>query len=140
MVKESTIGQNNNSPERGKENPVVMKVLGILMLALAVFSVLLYWSNTQARANGGRDLSPILFYFYVGVPIGVGLLLRRKWAAILLAIACVIVSGSLAIGTVLYVPFPFWIINLALAVGLAMPAVGIWKCWSGVVWRGRWFL
>ncbi len=117
-----------------------MKVLGILMLALAVFSVLLYWSNTQARANGGRDLSPILFYFYVGVPIGVGLLLRRKWAAILLAIACVIVSGSLSIGTVLYVPFPFWIINLALAVGLAMPAVGIWKCWSGLVWRGRWFL
>ena len=55
--------------------------------------------------------------------VGIGLLLLRKWAAVLFSVASASAGLWLIIGSILYVPFPWLFINLGNGLCLFVPAL-----------------
>jgi hypothetical protein len=63
------------------------------------------------------------------VVIGIGTLLLRRWAALLLALGCSGVAVWLVLGSIVSVPFPWCLINFAAAGVLFAPAAFTFKSW-----------
>jgi hypothetical protein len=68
--------------------------------------------------------------------VGIGLLLLRKWAAILLSITSTSVGLWLIVGSLLHVPLPWMFINVGNGLGFFVPAVASYLCWRDLSWKG----
>ncbi len=119
---------------------MLVRLFGVLTLFGAIASLMLYWQNAEARQQGGYDLSPILIYFYFGVPLGLGLLFLRKWAAIILSLFSLAMAAWLSIGSLLYVPFPFMLINILFSLIFLLPSAATLYSWQELIWKGKYYL
>jgi len=64
------------------------------------------------------------------VLIGLGLLFHRKWAAALFAVILAIIGIWMGILSIVNVPLPWSILNVAFGCALLVPGVITVRCWS----------
>jgi hypothetical protein len=124
------------------ENPLkAAAILSFLFEAIMLVAVigpdgLLY---AESRVAGALSLARVarlsLFFFLVNV-VGVGLLYRRKWAAICFYTALLAIALWLILGSLLSVPFPWNLFNITLGFALTFPIVTIVRAWPMLSWRG----
>ena len=116
------------------------RLFGVLTLLYAVGLALPVYANRYARQNGGHDLSGLTMFIYPVVPIGIGLLFLRKWAAILFSLPLLAIAVWTIVGSILDVAFPYMIINFLFALMLMIPAAITVNHWSELKWKGKWFI
>jgi len=97
--------------------------MGLLILLLVMVM------KTPGR-YGYRDpkwfLLAVVFWFAVGL----GLLLRKRWASLVFTVTCGVLACTLIVGSIITVPMPWTLINIVLGAVLASVAsLGI------VTWR-----
>ncbi len=68
--------------------------------------------------------------------VGIGLLLLRKWAAILLSIASASAGLWLIVGSLLHVPFPLMFINVGNGLCFFVLAMASYLFWQELAWKG----
>jgi hypothetical protein len=126
--------------QRGVWVPVKepFKPLGVLAVVggLSVISLVLNNWISRRIAPGGHDLSPVLPIGLYLIVVGVGLLYRRKWAAVVLAVPSALFGLWFAFGSLLEVPMPWELINLAFAPAFFIPAYVAIRRWSDL--SDRW--
>src|SRR5438128_2396658 len=98
----------------------LLGVAGLILLALRLSGHML----PPLNKTGVIRLSII---GSVGTATGVGLLYLRKWAALYFSIATAVYGSWLIVGSVLSVPLPWMLINLALGAGFFVPVVATVK-------------
>jgi len=64
------------------------------------------------------------------IPVGIGLLLQRRIAAILLSVPLLVAGFWLGIGSIFAVPFPFSLVNIAFGSVMLLPSWLTWRYWS----------
>jgi hypothetical protein len=106
------------------------KPLGVLSLAGGVLALLTWFGNSERVAHGGQDLGLLLPAGLYLIVVGCGLLYRRRWAAILLAAPCALIGLRLLIDSLLQVPMPWLLINVALVGAYFVPALVTFRHWS----------
>lgn len=74
------------------------------------------------------------------IVVGIGLLYRRKWAAIYFSLATSGVGLFLIFFSILYIPFPWNLPNITLGVIVILPTIAIISTWSDLKWGGKWYL
>ena len=70
------------------------------------------------------------------LPVGVGLLMLRKWAALLLCAASIGARLRLIISSIKYVPCPWLLANLVVGVLFFAPVAASYLFWLDLVWKG----
>jgi hypothetical protein len=111
-----------------------LRIIGCVLLLLAVACVLLILANWHTASIGGRNLKPLEIPALAFFLLGVGLFLRRKSAALILVLGSVAWATWLLIGTVRLVPMPWLLLNVAFGVLVLIPAGVIvmkWRALSG---------
>ena len=103
----------------------VFKTVGWLLLFLAALCCVLIVANWHTASLGGRDLKPLATPAVLCLILGIGVLFRRKSAALLVVVGCGLLSGWLVLGSLRSVPMPWVLFNVALGVTFLLPAVGI---------------
>jgi hypothetical protein len=106
------------------------RVFGGLALAFGMLLLVIIVANLRTRGAGGHDLLPGTPFALLSVVIGIGLLLHRKWAAVLFAGALGITGLWLGIMSTVKVPMPWLILNVGLACVLLLPSAVVVRCWS----------
>jgi hypothetical protein len=99
-------------------------------------------NSFHARQDGPLTASAIVrlsIFFFLTTIVGIGLLFLRKWAALLLLAALMAFAIWLIVGSILYVPFPWNLINFIFAFVALLPTYVIFRSWSLMSWGGRWF-
>ena len=61
--------------------------------------------------------------------VGIGAILLARWAVLVLSLGFGAVAAWLAIGSIISVPFPWSLINIAFAAALCLPAVFAIRSW-----------
>lgn len=105
------------------------RLFGSLVLLNALVCGLLVWENAAVRASGGRDISALLVWSLVPLPVGLGLLFHRRWAAVLFSAGCLGLGGWLIVGSLLHVPWPGLAINIAFGLLALIPAYITLRNW-----------
>lgn len=72
----------------------------------------------------------------VASAFGIGLILMRRWAAIPFSIMFACVALDLIIGSIVYVPLPYTIINILLGLLMLLPLMATILGWNQLKWRG----
>jgi hypothetical protein len=72
--------------------------------------------------------------------IGAGLLLLRKWAVIVFALALVGLPTWMTIDAIGEAPAGFFLMMLAADIVLVLPIIVIVRSWRLLSWRGKWLL
>ena len=111
-----------------------LRIIGCVLLLLAVVCVSLILANWHTASIGGRDLKPLAIPALAFFLLGVGLFLRRKSAALILVLGSVAWATWLLIGTVRLVPMPWLLLNVAFGIIVLIPAGVIvmkWRALSG---------
>jgi hypothetical protein len=95
------------------QNGDIFKAFGILTF---IFQLLMIFTLIigNRREPIPFDLQVIVrtsIFFFLATVIGIGLMYRKKWAAIGFSLANLSVALWLIIGSLLYVPFPWMLIN-----------------------------
>jgi len=98
-----------------------IRYFGLISLLLALGCVAICFLNKEARSSGGHDLSGMLYGGIVFFALSIGMFFGSTIAAILFAAIFAIGGIWLAIGSVLNVPFPWYVINLFFAFLLLLP-------------------
>jgi hypothetical protein len=78
----------------------------------------------------GHDLDPFKYLVLALSIVGIGLLLRKAWAQLLLIVASTVLGAGTIFGSKVRVPLPFTLFNVVLRLALFSPLVlGInsWK-------------
>ena len=70
------------------------------------------------------------------LPMGVGLLLLRKWAAVLLSVGSICAGLWVIIGSIIYAPSPWLFANFLAALPFFVPAVASYFFRHKLVWKG----
>jgi hypothetical protein len=112
-----------------------LRVVGGLLLFLAVVCVLLIWLNWHTASLGGRDLKPLALPAVIFCLLGIGLLLRRKSAAVMVVFGSIAWATWMIVGTARQVPMPWALYNMAAGVLVLVPAGVILAKWRALV---RW--
>src|SRR5262249_24065165 len=123
-------------------NTASIRLLGIITLLFEA-GMSLVLASAHMRMLGLLTTSAALrlsVFFLIATVVAIGLFLLRKRAAILFAVASGMLATWLIVGTVGSVPFPWSLINFALAFLLILPTVVIIRSWSSLSWRGKWLL
>ena len=81
-----------------------------------------------------------LAFCVVATSVGVGLLLLRKWAAVVFSLALIGLPTWMAFASIGEAPIGPYLILVAVMVVLAMPIIIIVRSWRLLSWRGKWFL
>lgn len=118
----------------------LFRLFGVLTLLFAAGTAWVIYENRYARQYGGHDLSGLIVLIYPSLPIGIGLLFLRKWAAILLSLPLLACAVLLFVGSILKVPFPYMIFNFHFALMLMIPAAATVNYWTDLKWKGKWLL
>ena len=82
-----------------------------------------------------RIITMLLLIFGVGI----GLFYLRRWAAVILSVGTFVLAGSLIIGTIQGVPFPYSLINYAFGITLFFPIACTIGFWSTLKPGGRFY-
>jgi hypothetical protein len=118
---------------RGFLESIPSKVFGALCLVQASALLIIWYSNRQAKVlygPSGHDLEPFKYLVLALSIVGIGLLLRRAWAQLLLIVASTLLGAGTIVGSIVRVPLPFTLFNVVLGLALLSPLVlGInsWK-------------
>ena len=107
----------------------MFRIYGLFLLLCGAAILLLVLSNLTLARSGGHDLRggiPFVFFFFV---LGIGLMRHHKWAVILFVLCSVGFALWLAIGSVLNVPFPWYLINIGVALFPLVPSVDMVRRW-----------
>src|SRR5262245_35846171 len=119
--------------------PVCLKIFGFLTLLLE--GIFWFISPRLMLWVGGAIIYWRAFLLgFIWSAVGYGLLLQRKWAAILFCIATSAWGIFLIIGSIIEVPFPYLLINVLSGLMFLLPiwiTIHSWHCLS---WRGGWKL
>ena len=110
------------------ELPGLMVSGGIaVLLGLAIAAVAMF-ANPGAR--GVRDWRILFAPAVLFVTMGIGTLARQRWAVVILAIGFGAPGLWLVLGSLLYVPFPWLMINVAFGSVACVPAWLAYRGWS----------
>ena len=111
----------------------VAQSMGVLACLAGCALVVLWWLNRFAAHRGGHDLSGIIFFAPLPIIGGIGMLLLRKWGALVLALPLVI--------TMLFVSKDFFVGDLSWRLLVASSAffgslltLILWP-WPALTWR-----
>jgi|GEM_PF-1849139 len=118
-----------------------IRTFGILTLGIDAFILLAF--NHRRFLEGPLPLRVVIaltVYVFVVALIGVGLLLLRKWAAIVFALALVVFPTWMTIESIGEAPLGFYLMMLAAGIVLILPIIVILRSWRLLSWRGKWFL
>jgi hypothetical protein len=118
------------------------KVFGILLLLFEA-SMLAMLALPRVRALGPLDTAALIrisISTFSTIAVGIGLLYRRKWAALYFSLALSSIALWLIIASILYVPFPWNLVNITTGVILLLPPIAVIGSWSELTWGGRWYL
>jgi hypothetical protein len=113
---------------------MTFRAIGTIVIAFAIVCLLLVAVNRYPAAHGGRDLSGGTFPATALLVIGVGLFFGKRLAAILFALITGIMGVWLCIGSLISVPMPFALINIAMGLGLLSPCIAVRRHWSELKW------
>ncbi len=109
-----------------------------------VFDALILLAFNRRRFLEGplplRAIMAMAVYVFVVALVGVGLLLLRKWAAIVFALALVVFPTWMTIYSIGEAPLSFYVMMLTAGVVLVLPMIVIVRSWRLLSWRGRWLL
>lgn len=99
-----------------------------MIFAMSLFA--LAYANRYAAEHGGHDLSGFFVLALVPLAMSIGLWFRWKPAVVAYLFATFSAALWLGIGSIVSVPFPWWVLNLVLGVLiLVLP---------GIVLLGNW--
>lgn len=89
-----------------------IRAVGSLLLFSTFVCGLLIWANWHTASLGGHDLKPLAIPATISFVLGVGLLFRRKSAAVIVMLGSVGLAGWLIIGSIVQVPMPWLLLNV----------------------------
>jgi hypothetical protein len=115
-----------------------IKAFGVLTLVFDGFILLAF--NRRRFLDGPLPLRAIIamaVYVFAVALIGVGLLLLRKWAAIVFALALVAFPTWMAIESIGEASPGFYLMMLAAGIVLILPIIVILRSWRLLSWRGK---
>lgn len=132
----------NNKLPRGTNMPetYIFRFFGFLTF---VFEVSFIYMLTRPRVWEDLDSEALVrttVFLVISAAVGTGLMLSRKWAAILLSLATTAYSIWLAVGSILGVPFPYILINFSFSVMLLIPLFATISYWHSLQWSGKYYL
>jgi hypothetical protein len=106
---------------------IALTVFGMCSVIFGFAIVSIYF----AASHGPNHLNPSRTALLVGffVTAGVFTSLGYRWGALILAVPLAAVAGSLTVGSVFYVPFPWMVINFFFAALLCLPLVATVRAW-----------
>lgn len=117
----------------------IFKFFGILTFLFEALLIFMLMSPRMGTFNS-QEIVRILTFLILSTSVGVGLLYIRKWAAILFSLSTVAMALWLIIGSVLYVPFAFGLLNISLGILLFFPTVVTIRSWAILSSGGKWYL
>lgn len=85
-----------------------------------------------STAHGGHDLSGLAAVGVVFVILGVGLFLRLKWAAVIAVFLSVACGMCFVVGSVIYVPLPWALVNILMGVCFFLPGILVVRDWASL--------
>jgi hypothetical protein len=97
-------------------------------------------TNPRLAPFNSEAIVRVSIFLLVSTVVGVGLLFMRKWAALLFSLFTAVIALWLIIGSVLYVPFAWSLINISLGIPLLFPAAVTIRSWSLLPSGGKWYL
>lgn len=106
------------------------KVIGAILLALAVLIAVGIGLNRATAERGGRDLITLWPLAAVFIFLGLGLLTHNRWAAIVFILLSGGASASLIVGSLMFVPFPWLILNILYGFCLILPILSFFRNWG----------
>jgi hypothetical protein len=107
----------------------VFRIMGALAILFGLLFLFLDLVNMNARKHGGHDLSGVMYITIYFVLVGIGMLFLRRVFAVLIALPSLAAALWLAVGSIVQVPFPWILINIAFASILLIPAYLTVKAW-----------
>jgi hypothetical protein len=110
-----------------------VRIIGGLLLLLAVICGLLILANWHTASLGGRSLTPLALPAALFCILGIGMLFRRKSAALIVVLGSVAWAVWLFIGTARLVPMPWSLMNVVAGIVVLVPAVLVVKKWNALV-------
>ncbi|MGA2139529.1 MAG: hypothetical protein ABSH14_11755 [Verrucomicrobiia bacterium] len=110
--------------------PFIFGGLGFLSVLGGIFCIVLFFANAKARQNGGHDISGVIYFSLFFIPVGVGLILVRRIAAVLFSIPLGILAVWMIVSSIVNVPFPWLLLNILFGVILLFPSWATWRGWS----------
>jgi hypothetical protein len=102
-----------------------LRMIGCLLILLAIICVLLILANWHTASLGGRDLKPLALPALLFCFLGLGLLFRRKSAALLVVIGSIGWASWLIIGSIWSVPMPWLMMNVGFGIVILIPSIAI---------------
>ncbi|MGC4053820.1 MAG: hypothetical protein QM757_32190 [Paludibaculum sp.] len=87
--------------------------LGIGTVLYSGFCFAVFYLSRQGARIRAAELQPIWIIGTFFLILGIGLLLNHKWAGAVFCVCGLVFSFWMIIGSLIFVPFPFVLINLA---------------------------
>lgn len=115
-------------------NLSLLRRIAVILLIAASVCFGVAFANQYASAAGGRDISGFYALGAMLTALALGMWAHWKPAAFLFIASSVCLAAWLVIGSLLSVPFPWWLINLLGAALMLIPSLKIIQHWSGL-WR-----
>src|SRR5205085_8617060 len=97
------------------------RVFGSLALAFGAVGLFVVLANLGRGSLGGHSLFPFTSVALLSILIGFGLVFHHKWAAALFAIILASIGIWMGILSIVKVPMPWSILNVAFACALLIP-------------------
>jgi hypothetical protein len=107
----------------------VVRFIGLSYLLVAALCALLILANWHIAAIGGRNIRPLAAPGAAFFLVGVGLLYRRRSAALIAVLGSITFAAWLLLGSVRDVPIPGLFLNAVFAGIVLVPACAILIKW-----------
>jgi hypothetical protein len=118
-----------------------IKVFGILTFVFEALVLLSFVAvGEHDRGLAPRPSIQLTGFIFGATVIGIGLLLLRKWAAVLFSLALAALPIWLTLASIGDAPFAGYVMIFVLAVVLIAPIVIVIRSWSLLSWHGKRFL
>ena len=102
---------------------LTLRIVGILAIMIGSGALVISLLNTPNRLSGGRSLGGLFSLAALLVTLGAGSALGMSWAGYLLALGGLIYGIAMIAGSLVYVQFPWALINVALGCIFCIPAI-----------------
>ena len=117
-----------------------IKAFGIFTFLVEAFVLLFFVAFGELdRGLPVRFMISVMVFFFATTVIGIGLVLLRKWAAILFSLALAALPIWLTLTSSGEARFAWYAMSFVLAVVSIAPIVIVIRSWSLLSWNGKWF-
>jgi hypothetical protein len=106
---------------------VGIRFTGLLLLLISALFTIAVMANLHVALRGGRNLQPLLIYVVIFVPLGLGLMRLRRWAAIVYAVLMTPLAIWAIVSSLMVVPWPWEALNLIFFGQILFPVYWIWR-------------